>query len=75
MSLKKDLEKEIGILERDMQELENKRTRSMAALVEALISMRAPNEFEMQFFRQYTAEIEVKREKLIEMTDHLKKLK
>ena len=74
MSLKKDLAKEIGIVEKEMHELEGKRTRSMAALMEALISKRDPNELEMQFFRQYTAEIEVKREKLVEMTEQLKHL-
>ena len=74
MSLKKDLAKEIGILEREMHELESKRVRSMAALMESLISRRDPEESEMQFFRQYTAEIEVKREKLIEMNNKLKQL-
>ena len=74
MSLKKDLAKEIGVLEREMSELESKRVRSMAALMESLISRRDPNEFEMQFFRQYSAEIEIKREKLIELNERLKKL-
>lgn len=74
MSLKKDLAREIGILEKEMHELESKRSRSMAALMESLISRRDPNEFEMQFFRQYTAEIEIKRERLIEMNEKLKKL-
>ena len=74
MSLKKDLAKEIGVLEKEMSELESKRVRSMAALMESLISRRDPNEFEMQFFRQYSAEIEIKREKLIELNERLKKL-
>ena len=74
MSLKKDLAKEIQVIEKEMQELESKRVRSMAALVEALISKRDPDEQEMQFFRQYSAEIEVKREKLIDLTKQLKKL-
>ena len=74
MSLKKDLAKEIGLLEKEMSELESKRVRSMAALMESLISRRDPNTFEMQFFRQYTAEIEIKREKLIELNEKLKKL-
>ena len=74
MSLKKDLAKEINMLEKEMEELESKRVRSMAALMEALISRRDPNEFEMQFFRQYTAEIEIKREKLIELNEKLKQL-
>ena len=74
MSLKKDLAKEISILEKEMTELERKRARSMAALIESLISKKDPDEFEMQFFRQYTAEIEIKREKLIDLTDQLKKV-
>ena len=72
MSMKKDLAQEIAVTEKEMQELESKRTRSMAALMEALISKRDPEEKEMQFFRQYTAEIEVKREKLIDMVERLK---
>ena len=74
MSLKKDLAREISILEKEMQELESKRARSMAALMDALVSKKDPNEYEMQFFRQYTAEIEIKREKLIEMSARLKKM-
>ena len=74
MSVKKDLAKEINMLEKEMAALESKRSRSMAALIEALISRRDPSESEMQFFRQYTAEIEVKREHLIELTERLKKL-
>ena len=74
MSAKKDLAKEISILEKEMQELESKRSRSMAALMESLISRVDPSESEMQFFRQYSAEIEVKREKLIDLTTRLKRL-
>ena len=74
MSLKKDLAKEIGVLEKEMSELESKRVRSMAALMESLISRRDPETSEMQFFRQYSAEIEIKREKLIELNNKLKQL-
>lgn len=74
MSLKKDIAKEVEILEKEMKELEYKRTRSMAALMESLISKRAPEETEMQFFRQYSAEIEVKREKLVNLTEKLEAL-
>ena len=72
MSLRKDLAKEIGLLENEIKELEVKRTRSMSALMESLISKREPEETEMQFFRQYSAEIEVKRGKLTEITKQLK---
>ena len=74
MSLKKDLAKEIGLLEKEMHELESKRSRSMAALMESLISRRDPEVQEMQFFRQYTAEIEIKREKLVELSNQLKSI-
>ena len=74
MSLKKDLAKEIEVLEKEMAELESKRTRSMASLMEALISKKDPAEFEMQYFRQYSAEIEIKRQKVIDMTDQLKRM-
>ena len=74
MSLKKDLAKEIGLLEKEMAALESKRSRSMAALMESLISRRDPDESEMQFFRQYSAEIEIKRQKLIDLTVRLKHL-
>lgn len=74
MSLKRELAREIGLLEGEMKELEFKRTRSMAALMESLISRVDPEETEMQYFRQYTAEIEVKRERLIELTEQLKRL-
>ena len=74
MSLKKDLAKEIGTLEKEMAELESKRVRSMSALMESLISRRDPEESEMQFFRQYSAEIEIKREKLIELNNKLRQL-
>lgn len=74
MSLKKDLAKEMQLLEEEIKALEVKRTRSMSELMEALISKKEPSETEMQYFRQYTAEIEVKREKLTEITEQLKKI-
>ena len=71
MSLKRDLAKEIQALEDEMKELESKRTRSMSALVESLISKTEISADEARFFRTYTAEIEVKREKLIQMKKQL----
>ena len=71
MSLKRDLAKEIQVLEDEIRELESKRTRSMSALVEALISKTEVNSDEARFFRTYTAEIEVKREKLIQLKKQL----
>lgn len=74
MSLRKDLAKEIQLLEAEMRELESKRMRSLSALMETLVSKKDPEETELQFFRQYTAEIEVKRERLISLTEQLKQI-
>ncbi|MBD5131337.1 MAG: hypothetical protein HDT28_01900 [Clostridiales bacterium] len=74
MSLKRDLAKEMQLIEEEIKVLEAKRTRSQAALIEAIISRRDPDENEMRYFRTYTAEIEVKRERLTEITNQLKNL-
>ena len=64
MSLKKEFEREIAILEVDIEELEDKRMRSMSVLLECLISMRTPEESEVKFFRQYNRDIDKKRLRL-----------
>lgn len=74
MSLKKDLAKEIHALEEEMKILEIKRARSQAALIEALVSKQEPDETELQYFRTYTADIDVKRERLLELTKKLEQL-
>lgn len=74
MSLKKELAKEIHILEEEIKELEVKRSRSQAALIEALISREQPNEEEMQFFRTFTADIDVKRERMLSLMSQLEKI-
>lgn len=74
MSLKKDLAKEIHILEEEIKMLEVKRSRSQASLLESIISRQEPDETDLQFFRSFTAEIEVKRERMLELMDQLKKL-
>lgn len=74
MSLRKELAKEIHLLEEEIKILEIKRSRSLAALMEALISRQTPDETEVQFFRTYTADIGVKRDRLIALTQQLEKL-
>ena len=61
MSQKSKLVKEIDVLEEEIRILEVKRSRSMAVLLEAVISRTTPNETDVQFFRTFNAEIEVKR--------------
>lgn len=74
MSLKKEMAKEIKILEDEIVLLETKRSRSQASLIESLISKQEPDETEIQFFRTYTADIEVKRERLMKLTRQLEKM-
>ena len=71
MSAKRDKAREIHALEDEIKELEVKRMRSMSALLESVISKAAINQDEARFFRTYTAEIEVKREKLIRLNKEL----
>ena len=71
MSLKRDLAREIQVLEDEIKELESKRLRSMASLLESVISKTEIGTDEARFFRTYSAEIEVKREKLVQLKKQL----
>ena len=71
MSLKRDLAREIQVLEDEIKELESKRLRSMASLLESVISKSEISTDEARFFRTYSAEIEVKREKLVQLKKQL----
>ena len=67
MSLKRELEKEIEVLEDEIKELEVKRMRSISAILESIISNTPIDQQEARFFRTYTAEIEAKRENLAKL--------
>ena len=58
------LNREISDLEAEIALLEEKRTRSQAALLDAVLDGVEPNGEDMDYFRLFTAQIEVKREKL-----------
>lgn len=66
--------KELNALEEEIKLLEIKRSRSIAVILEALISRTTPNEEDVQYFRTFTAEIEVKREQLQKLTKQLEGL-
>ncbi len=74
MSLKRAMANEIRIIENEIKELEVKRSRSQAALIESLLSRKNPDETEMQYFRTYTVQIDAKRERMLELTQQLEKL-
>ena len=66
--------KEIHALEEEIKTLESKRSRSIAVILEALISRTTPNDEDVQYFRTFTAEIEIKREQLQKLTRQLEGL-
>ena len=74
MSAKRDIAREIQALEDEIKELESKRLRSMSSLLESVISKSEISTDEARFFRTYTAEIEVKRERLIQLKKQLAEL-
>ena len=74
MSVKSELAERLREIELDMRELEAKRSRSQGALLEALISHQEPDATEIKFFRQYSAEIDAKREELIALTRQIEEL-
>ena len=66
--------KEIHALEEEIKILEIKRSRSIAVILEALISRTTPNDEDVQYFRTFTDEIEIKREQLQKLTRQLEGL-
>ncbi len=74
MSNKNKILKEIHVLEEEIKLLELKRSRSLASLMESVISRTTPDETDVQFFRTFTAEIDVKREQLQKLSRQLEEL-
>lgn len=74
MSQRNKIAKEMRVLEEEIKILEIKRSRSLASLMESLISRSNPDDTDVQFFRTFTAEIDVKREQLQNLTKQLEKL-
>lgn len=74
MSNKNKIAKEIHALEEEIKLLELKRSRSLASLMESVISRTSPDETDVQFFRTYTAEIDVKREQLQKLSRQLEEI-
>lgn len=74
MSQRSKLAKEINALEEEIKVLEVKRSRSMAVIIESLISRTSPDETDVQFFRTFNAEIEAKRVELQVLTRRLESL-
>lgn len=54
--------------------LEQKRSRSQAALVEAILTHTTPQDTDVDFFNMYTERINAERDKMHRLTDELNKL-
>ncbi|MCM1367553.1 MAG: hypothetical protein NC184_01905 [Roseburia sp.] len=74
MSKKREIAKELRLIEEEIKSLEIKRSRSQAALIEALISKTEPNTDDIAYFRAFTAQIDVKRDQLKKKTRELEDL-
>lgn len=74
MSLKREIAKEINMLEQEIKILEEKRSRSQAVIIEALLSHIMPDETDVAYFRAFTQQINLKRERIAKLTEELEKL-
>lgn len=70
MALKREIKKSI----KKIAEIEQKRSRSQAALVEAILTNTTPNDEDTDYFNKYTAEIEEIRNGLHELEIRLKNI-
>ena len=61
---KMKLKKAIKTSKERITEIEQKRTRSQAALVEAILQHKEPDDRDVDFFNQFTAQIEEERANL-----------
>lgn len=71
---KMKLKNQLRAVEDEIRSLEIKRSRSEASIIESLIGKTEPNEVDLKYFRKYTGEIEVLRDRLHEVTKKLEKL-
>ena len=58
------LKKQIRRSKKSIEELEQKRYRSQAALVSAILAQESPNDEDVEYFNGYTAKINAEREQL-----------
>ena len=61
---KMKLKKAIKVSKERIAEIEQKRTRSQAALVEAILRHAEPDDRDVDFFNQFTAQIDAERDNL-----------
>lgn len=74
MFKKRKLKKQIERSKQIIARLEQKRTRSQAALIEAILTHTTPADDDVDFFNRFTAQIEEERAHLHELMTELEKL-
>ena len=74
MLKKSKLKKEINACRKKIQALEQKRTRSQAALVYALLNHTTPSDSDIEYFNQFTVQMENERVHMHELMAELEKL-
>ncbi|MBO4216727.1 MAG: hypothetical protein J5940_02155 [Clostridia bacterium] len=71
---KSKLKKAINRSKERIESIEQKRTRSQAALVEAILRHTEPDDRDVDFFNQFTAQIEEERANLHKLMKQLEEL-
>ena len=74
MFRKMKLRKEIRKCRKRIEAFEKKRTRSQAALTEAILTQSQPNDSDVDYFNLFTQLIEREREKMHGLTEELNRL-
>ena len=74
MSKKSDLKRAIQDSEREIEELEKKRSRSQAALFAAMLQNQKPNATDSEYFKSYSQLIELERENMRKCKEELEEL-
>lgn len=74
MREKRILNKKIAQCKASIEELEQKRSRSQAALITAILSNTSPDDEDVEYFNKFTAEIDAQRELLRALIAELESL-
>ena len=71
---KAKLKKAIKVSKERIEEIEQKRSRSQAALIEAILKNTQPDDADVDFFNRFTEQIEAERENLHKLQKELEAL-
>ena len=71
---KSKLKKDIKKAKNNIEMLEKKRTRSQAALVEAILTQKSPDDSDVEYFNRFTELIEAERKKMHDLEKQLEAL-